>query len=403
MADTKISALTALDSTADLGQLYIPLFKADGSPDNARILASTMFLCPDVVNITPAWSGTGTATTPLLVNVTADPGPANAASKLANFAIGGNSKASISKDGSASFGDSSLGGLGTVLTLTSQYGTGTLRVGGGGAIVCPTLFYSALGLNVSSDTGFITLGSAGDVVIYRTAADRLALRRTTNAQRFEVYRTWTDATTWERGVMGWYDSASDNGTAGTTFRIGTEKGSVGGTARPMSLITDGVERITLSATASQLTFNGGGALINLNSGGVLRTQFINDASNAVSHFEFSSSGHATFSVGTNAPLFRFAGTTDSFPAFKRSGTELQVKLADDSGFASLATGTLTIDEAKNVVVGTTTGTKIGTATGQKLAFWNATPVVQQVLATGGGATVDNVITLLQTLGLCKQS
>ncbi|MCC6191382.1 MAG: hypothetical protein IT318_20355 [Anaerolineales bacterium] len=57
----------------------------------------------------------------------------------------------------------------------------------------------------------------------------------------------------------------------------------------------------------------------------------------------------------------------------------------------------------NIVLGTTNGTKIGTATGQKLGFWNATPVVQQVLATGGGATVDNVISLLQTLGLCKQS
>lgn len=64
---------------------------------------------------------------------------------------------------------------------------------------------------------------------------------------------------------------------------------------------------------------------------------------------------------------------------------------------------MTISDAGHIVLGATTGTKIGTATGQKLGFWNATPVVQQVLATGGGATVDNVISLLQTLGLCKQS
>ncbi len=51
--------------------------------------------------------------------------------------------------------------------------------------------------------------------------------------------------------------------------------------------------------------------------------------------------------------------------------------------------------------GTTTGTKIGTATTQKLGFWNVTPVVQQVLATGG--TADNIITFLQTIGLCRQS
>lgn len=39
----------------------------------------------------------------------------------------------------------------------------------------------------------------------------------------------------------------------------------------------------------------------------------------------------------------------------------------------------------------------------KLAFLGSTPVVKQVLATGAGKTVDEVITLLQTLGLCKQS
>lgn len=65
-------------------------------------------------------------------------------------------------------------------------------------------------------------------------------------------------------------------------------------------------------------------------------------------------------------------------------------------------GSLTLSDT-NLIVGTTTGTKIGTATGQKLGFWNATPVVQQILATGVGATVDQVIALLQTLGLCKQS
>ncbi len=67
------------------------------------------------------------------------------------------------------------------------------------------------------------------------------------------------------------------------------------------------------------------------------------------------------------------------------------------------TNAMTLGDAVNIVVNTTTGTKIGTATGQKIGVWNATPVVQQVLATGAGATVDNVISLLQTLGLCKQS
>jgi hypothetical protein len=41
-----------------------------------------------------------------------------------------------------------------------------------------------------------------------------------------------------------------------------------------------------------------------------------------------------------------------------------------------ATGHITITDAKNVVLDTTTGTKIGTGTTQKLGLWNATPIVQ---------------------------
>ncbi len=66
-------------------------------------------------------------------------------------------------------------------------------------------------------------------------------------------------------------------------------------------------------------------------------------------------------------------------------------------------GLFSLWDGANFVLGTSTGTKWGTATGQKQAWWGATPVVQQVLATGAGATVDNVISLLQTLGLCKQA
>lgn len=51
---------------------------------------------------------------------------------------------------------------------------------------------------------------------------------------------------------------------------------------------------------------------------------------------------------------------------------------------------VTLAETTNIVFGTTTGTKIGTATTQKMAFYNSTPIVQP---TG------DVITALQNLGL----
>ena len=45
--------------------------------------------------------------------------------------------------------------------------------------------------------------------------------------------------------------------------------------------------------------------------------------------------------------------------------------------------------ARNFVLDTTTGTKWGTATTQKQAWWNATPVVQQTTAIAAGAFVAN--------------
>ena len=57
--------------------------------------------------------------------------------------------------------------------------------------------------------------------------------------------------------------------------------------------------------------------------------------------------------------------------------------------ANTFTGNQTLSNV-NVVLGTTTGTKIGTATSQKLGFFNATPVVQQ---TG------NALDALEALGL----
>lgn len=87
------------------------------------------------------------------------------------------------------------------------------------------------------------------------------------------------------------------------------------------------------------------------------------------------------------------------------------------------TNDITISDAGNIILKTTTGTKIGTAVTQKLGFYNATPVVQPSGAsqaavttsitttkttTNIAATVANLITLtnalrtaLVNLGLAK--
>jgi hypothetical protein len=59
--------------------------------------------------------------------------------------------------------------------------------------------------------------------------------------------------------------------------------------------------------------------------------------------------------------------------------------------------------AGNITTDTTTGTEIGTAANQKLGFFGAAPIAQPLLETGTSKSVDEVITVLQNLGLCRQS
>ena len=80
-------------------------------------------------------------------------------------------------------------------------------------------------------------------VLARDAADTLAQRRTTNAQTFRVYNTYTSSTSYERAKLEW---------SSNVLRIGTEKGSAGGTARDMELQTDGTTRITVKADGAIL-------------------------------------------------------------------------------------------------------------------------------------------------------
>jgi hypothetical protein len=68
--------------------------------------------------------------------------------------------------------------------------------------------------------------------------------------------------------------------------------------------------------------------------------------------------------------------------------------ADNTGLVTFPNG-ITVSDAKNIAVGSTTGTKIGTATTQKLGFFNAAPVAQQATTgttagfTAGSGTAMN--------------
>ena len=73
-------------------------------------------------------------------------------------------------------------------------------------------------------------------------------------------------------------------------------------------------------------------------------------------------------------------TNCTFPTLNQNttGTAVTVTAAAQAAITSVGSLTgLTMADAGNIAVNATTGTKIGTATTQKLGFFNATPVVQQ--------------------------
>lgn len=69
----------------------------------------------------------------------------------------------------------------------------------------------------------------------------LHLRNGTAAQQMRIANTWTSLTNNETFTIDWRTTAN-------ICRVGTEKGSGGGTARAMQLMTDGTARVTLGAS-----------------------------------------------------------------------------------------------------------------------------------------------------------
>ena len=93
----------------------------------------------------------------------------------------------------------------------------------------------------------------------------------------------------------------------------------------------------------------------------------------------------TRAAGGSITIVRPIATSENF---SQTGAKT---FSTGTGAISL-NGQITLADAINIALNTTTGTKIGTSTSQKLGFWNKTPIVQPTTGvtgatrTGGGGT-----------------
>jgi hypothetical protein len=196
------------------------------------------------------------------------------------------------------------------------------------------------------------------------AADTLALRRGTNAQTFNVYNTYTSATNYERGFVGW---------GGNIFAVGTAKGSGGGTARNMSFYTDGTARWTIDTSGNLICATDGACTIGASGATRPDNVYVKTdghfgtsigvgiaASNSAGVITTASGGELRFGSRTHIhsggadgllQIINNAGTdftglilgTNDASGIRlvKNGTELQIKLGNSSLFAQLTSLTNT--------------------------------------------------------------
>ena len=223
----------------------------------------------------------------------------------------------------------------------------------------------------------LTLGTSG---ILSGGTNTIEQRNTTSGQTFRIYNTvsGTNDANFERGFMRW---------SSNVLQIGTEKAGTG-SARALEFQVDG---------SSYLDFNNGLVRImnnrDLTWQARCRLRPLSTTSGVL--------GLLDDTGGNPSVRFCFEGFTSSFPCLKRSSTTLQVRLANDSAFAPFECAGLTLNgdltaSTRNIVTDTTTGTKIGTSTTQKIGFFDKTPVVQPT-AVADATDAATVITQLNAL------
>lgn len=252
----------------------------------------------------------------------------NSGSLLMDLRVGGNSKFKVDKAGKVGIGNAIplndgvwLEGVAYELKVTRAHDNS------------PLLMASGVSASVAGRLGIGPLYNAStpQVFLYLDDTNTLGQRNSTNAQTFRLYNTYTDASNYERGFFRWNSNV---------LEVGTEKLGTGA-ARNLNFQTDGTSRWTID-TAGRLVSQGHFGVFSMWQGGFHVTT---GGTNTIARF-YGDSGHTRIlsyetSLCLEIPRLTFNGTTSAFPALKRVGATIAVRLADDSADAALSCSSIT--------------------------------------------------------------
>jgi hypothetical protein len=295
-----------------------------GTTDAPTFLAQTLTgqsltgtQATSLVNLAATWNTTGNPS--LIYGRVTNTNSGTTANLIDLGTFAGGSLFSVNKAGSLSYSGALVGATGSFC-----YIGGAAR----GAITAPANGVWLLSNSSGSTTAYLAADEA---------TNTLSLRNGVNAQAFRVYNSTdaTPATNFDRASFGFTSNV---------LRIGTENGGTYTTTRPIDFVTGGVVRMSIGAAGTVSVVG----TLDVPTYSVAGVPFMSHIGSAISI------GHSSLPLQMTGNRLAFNGTTSAFPAIKRNGTGIDIRLADDSAFAPVK-GKLTTDTAYTGTVVAATG------------------------------------------------
>jgi hypothetical protein len=219
------------------GTKFLPYTGTPATFGPLTITGGTVTANTPVVDATQTWNSSGTTFTGIKFDVT-DTASA-AGSLLMDLRVGGVSRINVSKGGVAtSNGWYLLGGSDVGFSLQGADGINFVSNGTRMRMTSSGLFLGGTLLNIGGSL------SSGNVVIATDGANALATRNGVNAQTFNIYNTFTDASNYERGFVRW---------SANVFEIGAEAAGTG-TNRSVDIRAGGSSKLFISQAVSGEVF-----------------------------------------------------------------------------------------------------------------------------------------------------